>query len=74
MPELPEVETVVRTLEHKIQGRRIEGVDVLWKNIIFGMNQQEFQNSLKGQRFNSFGRRGKFLIFGMDDYNLVAHL
>jgi formamidopyrimidine-DNA glycosylase len=74
MPELPEVETVVRTLEHKIQGRRIEEVDVLWKNIIFGMNQQEFQNSLKGQRFNSFGRRGKFLILGMDDYNLVAHL
>jgi len=74
MPELPEVETVVRTLEHKIQGRRIEEVDVLWKNIIFNVTEQEFQNSLKGQRFNTFDRRGKFLIFGMDDYNLVAHL
>ena len=74
MPELPEVETVVRTLETKIKGRRIESVNVRWKNIVFNMLAEEFEEQLKGQTFNTFDRRGKFLIFGMDDYNLVAHL
>ena len=34
MPELPEVETVLRTLEHQIQGRRILDVDVRYPKMI----------------------------------------
>ena len=34
MPELPEVETVLRTLEHQIQGRKILDVDVRYPKMI----------------------------------------
>ena len=34
MPELPEVETVLRTLEHQIQGRKLSDVDVRYPKMI----------------------------------------
>ena len=34
MPELPEVETVRKTLEKKLVGRKIIDVDILYPNII----------------------------------------
>ena len=74
MPELPEVETVVRTLEHKIAGRTIKNVRVLWPNLIAYPETEAFCRQLVNQRFCKFGRRGKFLIFTLTDYVLVAHL
>lgn len=73
MPELPEVETVLRTLEHQIQGRRIIDVDVFYPKMIQG-DIQEFKNHLKSQTFRQFMRRGKYLLFGMDDCILMSHL
>ncbi|MFV0479115.1 MAG: DNA-formamidopyrimidine glycosylase [Anaerorhabdus sp.] len=73
MPELPEVETVVRTLEHQIKGETIQAVHVLWDKIIVG-DVEYFRKKLKGQSFRKFGRRGKYLIFELDDINLVCHL
>mgnify|MGYP000264294102 FL=1 len=34
MPELPEVETVLRTLEHQLNHPVIENVEVYWTRII----------------------------------------
>lgn len=73
MPELPEVETVVRTLEHMIAGRMITDVQILYPKIIEG-NAEQFCKRLKGQHFNTFSRRGKYLLFGMDDMILISHL
>lgn len=73
MPELPEVETVVRTLEHLIQGRQIQELQIFYPNIIVG-DEQAFIKQLKGQHFKQFKRRGKYLIFEMDDVLLTAHL
>lgn len=73
MPELPEVETVVRTLEHLIQGRQITAVKALYPKIISGQ-EECFIERLQNQHFNQFLRRGKYLIFQMDDCYLVAHL
>ncbi|MBR2578396.1 MAG: DNA-formamidopyrimidine glycosylase [Erysipelotrichaceae bacterium] len=73
MPELPEVETVLRTLEDKIKDARIDGIDVLYAPIVEG-DVRTFRKKLIGQHFRSFDRRGKFLIFGMDDITLVSHL
>ncbi len=73
MPELPEVETVSRTLEHQIRGAVIKDVLVRYGRIIQG-DPESFRFRLKGQRFNEFGRRGKYLLFGMDDLTLVVHL
>ena len=73
MPELPEVETVLRTLEREIRGKGIESVEVRYPNIIAG-NPADFQEALKGQHFLDFRRRGKYLLFGMEDVTLVSHL
>ncbi len=74
MPELPEVETVVRTLESKIQDRIIRKVRVIYPRIISCPDPREFAGQLENQQFRSFERRGKFLIFRLTDKVLVAHL
>ena len=73
MPELPEVETVLRTLEHMIKGRRIEHVDVRYAKTVED-DPAIFAKRLAGEHFNGFERRGKYLIFRMDTLTLVSHL
>ena len=73
MPELPEVQTVLDTLENRIKGAEIIAVKVLYDPII-SMNKNTFIKKLKGQHFNEFKRRGKFLLFELDDMTLVSHL
>lgn len=75
MPELPEVETVRRTLEQLVIGKEIKEVFVFWPKIIKKPEQvEQFQDALVGQTIRSIGRRGKFLIFTLDDYSIVSHL
>lgn len=73
MPELPEVETVLRTLEHMIKGRQIVSVTVRWPKMIEG-DPDDFAARLAGEHFREFERRGKYLIFRMDHVTLVSHL
>ena len=75
MPELPEVETVRRTLEQLVLGKQIKEVSVFWPKIIKAPEPvKQFQDALKGQTIHQIGRRGKFLIFTLDDYAMVSHL
>lgn len=73
MPELPEVETVVRTLEDKIQDLEIVDIQILYEKMIIG-SIDEFKNQLMHEHFRKFSRRGKYLIFYMDNIVLVSHL
>lgn len=72
MPELPEVQTVLDTLELKIKNLEIEDIKVLYEPIVG--NKTSFRKQLKGQHFRSFKRRGKYLLFELDDCTLVSHL
>ncbi|MCJ8009905.1 DNA-formamidopyrimidine glycosylase [Lederbergia wuyishanensis] len=75
MPELPEVEVVRRSLVELVAGQRIIDVKVGWPKIIKSPEQHEqFQDALKGQTIRDIDRKGKFLIFLLDDYSLVSHL
>ncbi|WLD92339.1 DNA-formamidopyrimidine glycosylase [Alkalihalobacillus sp. AL-G] len=75
MPELPEVETVRRTLETLILGKQIEDVKVSWSKIIKRPDDiEQFRFLLIGQTITSIGRRGKFLKIVMDDVVLISHL
>ena len=75
MPELPEVETVKRTLEELIVGKTIQSVDIAWPNIIKRpADPTEFTTEVKGQTIHSMRRRGKFLLFDLDDIVMVSHL
>lgn len=73
MPELPEVQTVLDTLETKIKNRKIENIKILYKPIV-ECSERTFKHKLIGQHFRKFKRRGKYLLFEMDDITLVSHL
>lgn len=75
MPELPEVETVRRTLMQLIVGKQIEQVTVHLPRIIKRpIEPEQFVDALIGQTIQTVERRGKFLKIMMDDLMLVSHL
>ncbi len=75
MPELPEVETVRKTLENLVLHKQIEGVSVLWPKIIKNpLEVKQFTDALKGEMILEIGRRGKFLLIYTNRYALVSHL
>ena len=74
MPELPEVETVKNGLIKKVKGRKILKCKVLWDGIIAYPDKQEFIKEITNQTINDITRRGKFLMFILDDYYLISHL
>lgn len=75
MPELPEVETVRRTLEELVLQKEIVDVSVFWPKMVKNPDDvQQFIDALKGQTFTQIDRRGKFLILNTNDYALVSHL
>ncbi|MCC5889045.1 MAG: DNA-formamidopyrimidine glycosylase [Alkalibacterium sp.] len=74
MPELPEVENVKNGLTKLIIGKKIMAVDILWNNIIKDPSVEVFRRELEGETFREIKRRGKFLLFVLDNYTLISHL
>jgi len=90
MPELPEVETIARSLGNPsnpestdsaslndrpgVVGRVIQSVEVHWLRSIATPSKHDFEKSLPGQTILAVGRRGKFLVFRLDDWFLLIHL
>lgn len=74
MPELPEVETVKNGLIKRVRGRKIRECLVLYKGIVAYPEVDEFTNEIANQTINEIKRRGKFLVFELDDYYLISHL
>ena len=73
MPELPEVQTVLDTLESRIRDKEITDIRILYEPIV-ECSKRTFRKKLIGQHFRNFRRRGKYLLFEMDDITLVSHL
>ena len=63
MPELPEVETVRRTLEELIVGKEIRDVDVFWEKMIRNVTVAQFKEQLLGKTIDGIHRYGKHLQF-----------
>ncbi|GGE76839.1 DNA-formamidopyrimidine glycosylase [Priestia taiwanensis] len=75
MPELPEVETVRRTLLQLVQGKTIKEIDVHWPKIIKEPDDVEvFKSLLIGETIEDVRRRGKFLLIDLTNCTLVSHL
>ena len=62
MPELPEVETMVRGLRPALQGRTIEIASVLDPFLLQGVTAEEFERRVSGAGVRSVGRRGKWVV------------
>ena len=75
MPELPEVETVRRGLAPALIGRRIKSVAITRDRAVRRQPHDEFVARVRGRRFEGVRRHGKFLIFDLDDGDvMIGHL
>ncbi|HEY6379768.1 MAG TPA: bifunctional DNA-formamidopyrimidine glycosylase/DNA-(apurinic or apyrimidinic site) lyase [Candidatus Dormibacteraeota bacterium] len=77
MPELPEVETVVRDLRAAVVGRRVVGVELLRDSIVRYPDGAAFRKLLLGAFLANVERRGKFIHLGLGSDGgtaLIVHL
>ena len=75
MPELPEVETVRRGLEHHLVGRRITKVEVGRERVVRRTSREELIAGLTGVVVEGADRRGKYLVLPLDTGDsLMVHL
>ncbi len=74
MPELPEVETIVRALRPGITGKTISHVEIFWPRSIVG-DCGAFINHVTGREISEVFRRGKYICLLLDDGgHLTIHL
>ncbi len=76
VPELPEVETIVRELRCRhVVGCRIDRVIVHWPGVIGNVAPRHFQRMLGSRRIESIHRRAKYIIVGMEGgISILIHL
>lgn len=74
MPELPEVETVVRGLRQPLIGRTVLGMWCDSDRTIQFADPLEFAARITGQTFHSIERRAKYILCHLDHDLLVVHL
>jgi len=73
MPELPEVETVVRSLRPAIVGQRILNAEFTQLRVLRG-SPNATTKALVGRRIEAIERYGKFIAIRLDRGYLVVHL
>lgn len=73
MPEIAEVETVRNTLKRLILNKKIVDVKIIYPKIIES-NISDFRKILQGRQIIDIDRRGKWLMFDLEDYYLLSHL
>jgi formamidopyrimidine-DNA glycosylase len=80
MPELPEVETIARSLRQgglnsaPLVGRTCGFANILWARSVAEPLPAEFAARIFGQKVLQVGRRGKFIVIGLDRDTLLVHL
>ena len=75
MPELPEVEHVVRALSPLVIGRRILAAELNLKRIAPGISRPAFDRQLRNTLITDVGRRGKYILFKLESgHVLTTHL
>lgn len=74
MPELPEVETVKETLKKEVLHKKIVGVKVYYKNIIAAPKSDLFIHNCLEKTIVDIQRKGKWILFDLENYFLLSHL
>ena len=75
MPELPEIETVKRTLAPLITGAVILDCQTARPELIHHPSAEEYLSAITGQKIIGTGRRGKFLLIHLESGDtMIAHL
>jgi len=80
MPELPEVETIVRSLNSggregpPAVGRVLAGGQVMWPGSLVTPAADQFSERLRGQTLTEAARRGKFIWLRLSRDSFLIHL
>ncbi len=74
MPELPEVETVKEILKPKLINQKILNIKVFYNEMIEYPEVEQFKKQIINQTILDIKRRGKWLLFELNDYYLLSHL
>ena len=75
MPEMPEVETICRSLRHHVEGKLIKEVEISLPRLIKWPSPEDFRAIIVGRRIHRLERRAKYMLFDVTDgWVLVIHL
>lgn len=80
MPELPEVEVLVRHLQPLLVGKTISVVSVQRAKVLAPASVRALRGKLQGATFTALSRRGKYLVFELRSardpkpFTLLGHL
>jgi formamidopyrimidine-DNA glycosylase len=74
MPELPEVETISRKLKPDLVGKTIISADLRWPRTLAFPSPRRFKAQIQEQKIREVGRRAKFIIIQLSDFQLLVHL
>ncbi len=74
MPELPEVETIVRGLRTVLPGKVFRQARVMWARSLANPEPDQLSSRLAGQQVEQVERRGKFIVIVLRDDTLLVHL
>ena len=72
MPELPEVESIVRSLRPLLVGRRIEAARLSHDNILDGVSKRTLLTQLSGREIRAVTRRAKHALVHTDTKTLAV--
>lgn len=74
MPELPEVETIARSLRPELTSRAIQSARLLWRRTLVIPFPEDFARQIGGREITGVGRRAKYLDIQLADLHLFIHL
>jgi formamidopyrimidine-DNA glycosylase len=72
MPELPEVETIVRDIRPSLLGRRFERVRLSHDDVLRGVTRRRLLRGLRGARVHDVFRRAKHAVIDLGEQRLVV--
>ncbi len=71
MPELPEVECIVRGLKDRLPGEKITGVFFVHDKMLRGIGSEAFKEETRGGTINNLERRGKYILFFLSSAKIL---
>ena len=76
MPELPEVETIVRQLRARgVEGREILSIKINWARMVDPLSVASFSTQVCGTSINQISRVGKWMLFSLGSgKTIMIHL
>ena len=71
MPELPEVQTVADHIKPDLIGKKVIGIEPIWKKVLHNFSAKDLKEKHK---IKNVSRRAKFIIIELEDFLLAIHL